>query len=592
MTTTRKDSTYASREDPIHTNICLGCMSDKGDDAPCTKCGYNESDTETHQLRIKPRSILKNQYLIGRVLGQGGFGITYLGLDLILHKKVAIKEFMPSMLATRDSDKTSVVPYSGNMEQFFHQGLQSFIGEARSVANFSRHINIVNVNNYFEANNTGYMVMDYLEGEPVSKLIVKRGGRLSLRESFSILFPILEALGEVHKMEIYHRDISPQNIIVTTNDIPVLIDFGAARQIVGEQSYSLDVVLKHGYSPLEQYTSKGKIGPWSDVYACGATLYHMITGKLPPPAIDRVYSDELIQPCDIEGLSISEELNDTILTSLAVRISDRFQSVDELKEALEKRGHIGYRRLLDTFLRDKVVTLENRMTLDTFIFDYRVNHDDAKLIEETMREELSLPRLDWGAEYKENYERYLKEHPEGIQPAIIQKFHDTYVSTKRISRGKASELVKRITEAEAAQEVRTELAGVKAAPEEKAAIAEPGAPVASWKKMAIAGTLAAACIVVAVTAFFSKPNTRIEPVPAKIDSPNVNPTTSDQHGFINVWSKPPAEIYINGKLIGLSPLSKIEVPSGAVQIRLLNKEQNIDETYTEYVEPSSGQASN
>jgi len=672
MTTVRNDSTWPGKEDPTYSNICLGCMSDKGDAAACKKCGYKESDTETQHLRIKRRTILKDQYLIGKVLGQGGFGITYLGLDLILHKKVAIKEFLPSMFATRDSDKTSVVPFSGNMEEFFHQGLQSFIGEARSVANFSRHINIVNVNNYFEANNTGYMVMDYLEGEPVSKLLVKRGGRLSLRESFSILFPILEALSEVHKMEIYHRDISPQNIIVTTNNVPVLIDFGAARQIVGEQSYSLDVVLKHGYSPLEQYTSKGKIGPWSDVYACGATLYCMITGKLPPPAIERVYNDELVQPCDIEGLNISEELNDTILTSLAVRTSDRFQSVEEFKEALEKRGYIGYRRLLETSLRDKVVTLENRMTLDTFIYDYRLNHDDAKLVEETIREELNLPRLDWAAEYKENYERYSNEHPEGVQPVLIQKFHETYVSAKRISLGKAAEIVtseiaKRIREARAAQEVRTELAEPKVAPEvkaaiaepkaaqevrtelaepkvvpevkaaiaepkaaqevetelpepkvateekaaiaepkaaqevetelpkpkaateEKAAIAEPRAQAAPWKKMAIA---AAACIVVAVTVFFAKPKTRIEPVPTEKDSSTAIPATSDQHGFINVWSKPPAEIYINGKFTGFSPLSNVEVPTGDVKIRLLNKEHNIDETYTEYVEPSSRQVSN
>lgn len=532
MTTGKEDSSYL--------NICLGCMADKGSGSVCRKCGFSESTTEPHQLRIKPRTILKDQYLIGKVLGQGGFGITYLGLDLILNKKVAIKEFMPSMLATRDDDKTTVVPFSGSQESFFIEGLHSFIGEARNVANFSRHVNIVNVNNYFEANGTGYMVMDYLEGESLSKLISKAGGRLPLSTALSILFPILDALGEVHKMGIYHRDISPQNIIVTPNNIPVLIDFGAARQIVGEQSYSLDVVLKHGYSPLEQYTSKGKIGPWSDVYACGATLYNMLTGILPPPSIDRVYSDELIMPSEIEGLDISEELNDTILTSLAVRAGDRFQSVQEFRDALEEKGYIGYRKLLDVVLKNRSVSLDNRETLDRFIYNHRLDRDDAKLIEETVREKLKLPRLDWRSEYRENYEKYSKEHPEDIQQAVQKKFHETYVSTKRISEGKAQEIEKALTDSK----------------------------TTSGKKTIYAAAATGAGLVIVIMAYFFV----YAPKPAKI-------------GSLNIWSKPPTQIYVNGNHIGLSPQSKIQVPSGEVTVRLLSKEHNIDETYTEKVEP-------
>lgn len=569
MTTDTKGSSYL--------NICLGCMADKGDDSVCKLCGFDEGKTEIHRLRIRPRSILKDQYLIGKVLGQGGFGITYLGLDLVLHKKVAIKEFLPSMLATRSEDKTTVVPYSGNQEQFFQQGLQSFIGEARNVAHFSRHINIVNVNNYFEANNTGYMVMDYLEGVSLSSLIVKRGGRLSLREALSILFPILEALSEVHKMAIYHRDISPQNIIITTNNIPVLIDFGAARQIVGEQSYSLDVVLKHGYSPLEQYTSRGKIGPWSDVYACGATLYHMITGKVPPPSVDRVERDELIQPSLIEGLNVTEELNDTILTALAVRTSDRYQSIEALKDSLEKKGYIGYRKLLESFLRDKGVTLDNRMTLDRFLHDHRLNHDDAKLIEETLREKLKLPRLDWTTEYRENYERYSEQYP-GENHLFNREFHETYVIAKRISHEKELELVACWTE-------------TRAAPGKEPAVAERKA--ATGKKTGLVKVAAAACVLVAIAAFVVfNLKSGVESPPDTGKLATVTPIPNVQYGFINVWSNPPAEIYLNGKLMGLSPQSNLQVPSGQVTIRLLSKQHNIDETYTELVEPSPSQASN
>jgi serine/threonine protein kinase len=562
-----------------YLHICLGCMGDKGDDTVCRLCGFDEGKTEVHQLRIRPRSILKDQYLIGKVLGQGGFGITYLGLDLLLHKKVAIKEFFPSMLATRGEDKTSVIPYSGNQEQFFKQGLDSFILEARNVAHFSRHINIVNVNNYFEANNTGYMVMDYLEGMSLSGLIVKRGGRLPLREALSILFPILDALSEVHKRDIYHRDISPQNIIITTDNIPVLIDFGAARQIVGEQSYSLDVVLKHGYSPLEQYTSRGKIGPWSDVYACGATLYFMITGKVPPPSVDRVESDELVEPSRIEGLNVTEELNDTILTALAVRTGDRYQSVEELKAAIEKKGYIGYRRLLEGFLKGEGVTLDHRMALDQYLYDHRLNHDDAKLIEETLREKMSLPRLDWTAEFRENYSKYSEAYP-GENHSFNLKFHETYVIPKRISQEKEAEIVTGWTTTQAAL------------PRDVAS-AEPK-PVRG-KRLGFREAAVAACVVIVVVAFaFFKRETGTETA-GKAPALNVPAVTQQEvkYGSINVWSKPPVEIYVNGKLMGVSPQSNLRVPSGQVTIRLLSKQYNIDETYTEYVEPSLGfQAAN
>lgn len=557
-----------------YSNICLGCMADKVDDPICRICGFDESQPETHRLRIKPRTILRDQYLIGKVLGQGGFGITYLGLDLVLHKKVAIKEFLPSMLATRGEDHTSVVPFSGSQEQFFRQGLQSFIGEARSVAHFSRNVNIVNVNNYFEANNTGYMVMDYLEGMPLSGLVVKRGGSLPLRETFLILFPILEALGEVHKMGIYHRDISPQNIIITTNNIPVLIDFGAARQIIGEQSYSLDVVLKHGYSPLEQYTSRGKIGPWSDVYACGATLYYMITGKVPPPSVDRIEKDELIPPSQISGLRISEEIDDALLTALAVRSSDRYQSVDELKRALERKGYVSYRRLLESFLKGGGVTLENRITLDELIYDHLLNQDDAKLIEETVREELKLPPLDWSSEYKENYERYSRESTAESREALNQKFHATYVATKRISHGRERDIVRSVTESP-----MTPLQGIPTLPDEE--VAPPGRKPLTMKIVAAAGALLAVGLLAVAGV-----KTGVIPAGQKSGTADAPSVSSVKYGQINVWTSPPAEIYVNGKLMGLSPQSGIQVPSGQVTIRLFNREHNIDETYTEHVEPS------
>ncbi|MCP4353240.1 MAG: protein kinase [Desulfobacterales bacterium] len=314
-------------------NLCMGCMEFKGDEAVCNYCGYIEQEVEENTIYLKTGTILKSHYIIGKVLGQGGFGITYIGFDMNLHRKVAIKEYFPTAFANRNVAESTVMPLKGDQEQAFYHGRKLFIKEARNIARF-KHPSIVTINNYFEMHNTGYMVMDYLEGGDLSSFLKERGGKLSLDESLEILFPILDALDEVHSDNMYHLDISPQNILFNVKGTPILIDFGAAKQVIGEESRSMDIIFKPGYAPMEQYTTKKNIGPWTDIYACGATLYKMITGKLPPVSPDRIYKDDLIQPSDIEGLNVSKELNDAILHALAVRYEDRFRSVGEFREAL------------------------------------------------------------------------------------------------------------------------------------------------------------------------------------------------------------------------------------------------------------------
>lgn len=316
---------------PKLNTLCISCLEYRGRSKHCCQCGYDERQYKKHPLYLKPRTLLKNQYVIGNTLGQGGFGITYIGLDLWLQKKVAIKEYLPAALATRDVLTSTIMPLK-KQEQTFNQGLQLFIDEARHLAKFD-HPNIVRVINFFEDNKTGYMVMDYLEGVSPMDILNQTGGRLSVDEALAIILPVLDALAEVHAQHIYHRDISSQNIRILKTGVPILVDFGAARHVVGEQSRSLDLVLKHGYSPLEQYSGKGKIGPWTDIYACGALLYLMMTGELPPAATDRVSEENLIAPTQ-RGVEISPTLNDAIMIALAMKFEDRFQTVQEFQAAL------------------------------------------------------------------------------------------------------------------------------------------------------------------------------------------------------------------------------------------------------------------
>lgn len=323
-----------------HHLLCINCMHLRVQSVLCPECGYDERKYKQHPLYLKAKTILKEQYVIGKILGQGGFGVTYLGFDLWLQKKVAIKEYLPAALATRDFSTSNIIPIK-KQEVAFNQGLDLFINEARHLAKFD-HPNIVRVINFFQENQTGYMVMEYLDGDSPLDILNQAGGKLSEMQMLAIIFPLLDALTEVHAHSIFHRDISVQNIRILKTGEPVLIDFGAARHVVGEGSHSLDLVLKHGYSPLEQYSGKGKIGAWTDIYACGALMYLLMTGQLPPAATDRYGEDSLVALKDIQDIEISEITNDVIMRALAVRWEERFQCVADVKCALQGKQPVDF----------------------------------------------------------------------------------------------------------------------------------------------------------------------------------------------------------------------------------------------------------
>ena len=287
---------------------------------------------DKYPLALKAGTVLAGQFVIERVLGQGGFGITYAAADHKTGQRVAVKEFFPDSMATR-ADKTTVVPFTGERGESFVYGKDCFLKEAETLAQFIGNENIVRIHSYFEENGTAYFVMDYVEGSSFDVYIRKQGGKISYEDAKRILVPVMDALGAVHARGIIHRDVTPDNIYITTKGVVKLLDFGAARYSLGDKSRSLDVVLKHGFAPKEQYTRRGKQGPYTDVYALGATFYYALTGRRPPDSVERMEVDELVPPSAM-GAKIPEAAEQAILQALNVAAQERFQSMAAFKQAL------------------------------------------------------------------------------------------------------------------------------------------------------------------------------------------------------------------------------------------------------------------
>lgn len=278
------------------------------------------------------------EYLIEDVLGVGGFGITYLAEDTHLKRKVAIKEYFPIEIAWRE-ENTLVIPKSEDFRESYSVGVERFLREARSLAQFV-HPNIIQILNFFPANGTAYFVMNYVAGESLGEYLKREQKPLPEKMLLDIVFAVLRGLKAVHKKKILHRDIKPDNIYLWKDGEPMLIDFGASRYAIGHaSSQSLTLVLTEGFAPYEQYqTDSAKQGPWTDIYALGATMYKAITLEAPPKAPDRLGmdgdQDPLIPAVQAAKGQYGERLLQAIDKCLAVSIKDRPQSVDELKALL------------------------------------------------------------------------------------------------------------------------------------------------------------------------------------------------------------------------------------------------------------------
>ena len=320
--------------DPTPDALCPGCFTDQGGVHPCPHCGYDARAARS-PLLLPHRTLLQGQHLVGRVLGRpGGFGITYLGWDLRLERRVAIKEFLPRDLAGRGADQVSVVPHSAEDREVFLYGLEQFLREARTLAKLD-HPNIVRVMQVFEANGTAYLVMEFYQGLTLAEHLERQGGRLDEDSARRLIGPVLDGLRAVHAKGFLHRDIKPQNIYLARIEgggvRPILLDFGAARQAVGERSQSVSVLGTPGYAPFEQYHSRGQQGPWTDVYAVAAVLYRLVTGTAPPPANERMAADDLT-PATAFGVSAG--LSATLARALSLRPEGRPQSVEAVQAEL------------------------------------------------------------------------------------------------------------------------------------------------------------------------------------------------------------------------------------------------------------------
>ena len=314
---------------------CMECMHPLAvGETVCPECGRAYGSVNAESFALKPGTILEGKYLVGEMLGQGGFGITYIGFDLLLEQKVAIKEYYPMSTGMVSRDGHSTVVWSSAMmgKTGTQKGFDSFLKEARKMAKLGGIPGVVGVKSVFIQNETAYIVMDFIEGETLLKKLQKNGP-MDFDSCVKLMTPIMQALAEVHEHGIIHRDISPDNIMVRPDGKLILLDLGAAKDldIQGNDGsvQSSQMVAKHGFSPIEQYSKSGKVGPWTDIYAMAATIYYCCTGILPPPATDRTIDDTLAcQP------RLTQAQFDILADCMRMRPQDRPQSMDTLLQML------------------------------------------------------------------------------------------------------------------------------------------------------------------------------------------------------------------------------------------------------------------
>lgn len=312
------------------SRLCLCCMeAELGSDGVCPVCGCGKLSSQDPPYALPPESILHSRYLVGRVLGQGGFGITYLAYDMPENKKVVLKELFPSMMVRRTPGSSEISVYKER--EFFLKCRQRFVDEARMIYSFRDIPEIVNVFHAFVENNTGYYSMEFLKGQTLQSKLKKEKRSLTWEELLPVVQGTGAALRAVHLRGSIHRDISPDNIFLIHDGSVKLIDFGAARQFGNGNGFT--EILKKGFAPYEQYQREGNQGPWTDIYAFAATLYYCLTRKMVPEALSRVLTDS-IKPPSRYGAVLSKEVEQALLQALKVKAEYRFSAIDAFMFAL------------------------------------------------------------------------------------------------------------------------------------------------------------------------------------------------------------------------------------------------------------------
>lgn len=309
--------------------LCSGCFSALKKE-PCKKCGFSEESYSPDSVALPCGTILMGNFIIGNVIGKGGFGITYLAYDVKYGKIIAVKEYFPIELALREPNGIGLMVRDRKSAELFKHGAEKFYNEASFVSKFSGNPNIVRVYQFFYENNTAYFTMEYLSGMTLKDYVV-RCGTITAGQAVNIADKVANALCEVHAGNILHRDVSPDNIMLCRDGSIKLLDFGAARQVFSEGSQLLTVILKPGFAPLEQYMKKGKQGEWTDIYSLGSSMYYAMTGQIPENPQDRNLDDS-----DMENnkYNIQPDLWEVIYKSMMIRYTDRYSTTGAFMEAL------------------------------------------------------------------------------------------------------------------------------------------------------------------------------------------------------------------------------------------------------------------
>ena len=311
---------------------CFGCMEDfRG--YPCPSCGYDPGKDKHMEYALPPETILAGKYLVGRVLGQGGFGITYIGWDIALERKVAIKEYYPSGQVSRNPGTRTLTWYSS--EQSLHarqDGMQMFLKEARKMVRADSIPGVVRVIDLFQENNTAYITMEFVEGETLKNRL-RREGPMDWETAKRIFRPVISAMEQVHAFGLIHRDLSPDNIMLLPDGSVKILDLGAAKDLSINSGASSMQVAKSGFSPLEQYIQRGGSGSWTDVYSMAATIYYTLTGKMLPSAVERLEKDTI--SWDFPALNrLPAQTREALKKALAVQVKERTQTMEALEKGL------------------------------------------------------------------------------------------------------------------------------------------------------------------------------------------------------------------------------------------------------------------
>ena len=307
-------------------------------EAACPHCGYVKGSPAKEMFHLFPGVELGGRYIIGKVLGFGGFGITYKAWDKKLDTIVAVKEYYPSGIVNRIPGQKDVVIYAVKREKEFHFAKDRFLEEARNMAKFNSEPNIVNVFEYFEENNTAYIVMEYLDGISLKEYLHANKAVLDIESALKITEAVCNALDVIHSKGIIHRDVSPDNIFLCVNGGIKLIDFGAAR-FSQDESKMMTIILKPGFAPAEQYEKVNKQGPWTDIYALGATMYYSLTAKKPEESTNRKINDTL-QPPNVFNPEIPEYLSNAIMRAMAVDPNLRYRKISDFLSAIHKEKKV------------------------------------------------------------------------------------------------------------------------------------------------------------------------------------------------------------------------------------------------------------